>query len=73
MLEDYDEVTSSTSLDEFIEYHDDPDNFRENEAGFNAMYDILSKYGSEDEDVDVVFERASDADKKAMLDLIRPY
>ena len=65
-------VPASSMTDEFLRYHGDADNYRNNEAGFNKMYTILDKYGSDDEDVDVLFERATDEDKKKMLDLIKP-
>lgn len=57
---------------EFMRYHDDPDNYSRNQKGFDEMYDILNQYGSEDEDVDTVFVRATPADQKRMLDLITP-
>lgn len=71
MLEDYDAIESSTLLDEFMAYHEDPDNYRTNEAGFEKMYEILDKYGTEDEDVDEIFNRASEADQIRMVNLIK--
>ena len=59
-------------VDEFMKYHEDQNNWASNEDGFNKMYDILDKYGTEDETVDIVFQRASEADQDRMLDLIRP-
>ena len=72
MLEDYDVIESSTLLDEFMSYHEDPDNYRSNESGFEKMYEILDKYGTEDEDVDEVFDRATEADQIRMINLIKP-
>ena len=64
-------VLASSMTDEFLRYHEDADNYRNNEAGFNKMYTILDKYGSDDEDVDVLFERATDADQIRMINLIK--
>ena len=65
-------VLANSMTDEFLRYHEDANNYRNNEAGFNKMYTILDKYGSDDEDVDVLFERATDEDKEKMLSLIKP-
>ena len=65
-------VLASSMTDEFLRYHEDADNYRNNEAGFNKMYTILDKYGTEDEDVDELFERATEADQIRMINLIKP-
>lgn len=57
---------------EFLRYHEDDDNYARNQAGFDAMYDILSKYGSEEERVDEVFKRATLEDQQKMVELITP-
>lgn len=59
-------------VDEFMKYHEDFDNYHRNPSGFDNMYKILSKYGSEDEDVDEVFNRASKEDQLKMIELIKP-
>ena len=65
-------VNASTKLDEFMRYHEDPNNYPSNEDGFNKMYDILNEYGTENEDVDVVFKRATPEDQDKMIALIKP-
>ena len=65
-------MVSAASVSEFMKYHEDPDNYASNHDGFDKMYDILNQYGSDEEDVDVVFKRATREDQKRMIDLIRP-
>ena len=65
-------VTASSLLDEFMKYHEDPGNYENNTDGFDEMYDILSKYGTENEPVDKVFIRAPEDDQKRMIELIKP-
>lgn len=56
----------------FLKYHEDADNFRANQSGFDAMYEILSKYGDPDEYVDEVFKRAPREEQLKMVSLITP-
>ena len=65
-------ITASSLVDEFMKYHEDEDNHYNNEYGFREMYDILSKYGTENEPVDQVFIRAPEDDQKRMIELIKP-
>lgn len=65
-------VMGSSMTQEFMKYHDSAENYHSNKDGFNQMYTILDQYGSDDEDVDVVFDRATEEDKKRMLELIKP-
>lgn len=65
-------VTASSLLDEFMKYHEDLGNYENNTDGFDKMYDILSKYGTENEPVDKVFIRAPEDDQKRMIELIKP-
>lgn len=67
--EEYDD---SNLVDIFMQYHEDTSNYNDNPTGYDMAYSILDKYGSEDEDVDVVFERASEEDQIEMINLIRP-
>ena len=59
-------------VDIFMQYHEDSSNYHNNPEGYDSVYAILDKYGSEDEDVDEVFLRASEDEQKEMIDLIRP-
>ena len=69
-------VKSSSDLnslvDEFIRYHEDPDNYEKNRDGFDKVYSILDKYGTENENVDEVFVRAPENVQRRLVDLIRP-
>lgn len=65
-------ITASSLVDEFMKYHEDPGNYENNTDGFDEMYDILSKYGTENEPVDKVFIRAPEDDQKRMIELIKP-
>ena len=65
-------VIRASKVDEFMRYHEDPNNYPSNEDGFNKMYDILNEYGTENEDVDVVFKRATPEDQDRMIALIKP-
>jgi len=62
----------ASKADTFLKYHDDADNYYNNEDGFNKMYEILNQYGDSNEDVDVVFRRATPEDQDKMLALITP-
>lgn len=63
---------SNSLLDKFMRYHEDPDNYEKNRDGFDKMYAILDKYGTENENVDEVFVRAPENVQKRLVDLIRP-
>ena len=60
-------------VDIFMEYHEDPENWRNNRIGFDRMYEILMEYGDEDEYVDEVFKRAPVEKQREMIDLIQPH
>lgn len=62
----------ASKVSEFLKYYEDADNYSRNPDGFDKMYDILSKYGDENETVDVVFERATPEDQDKMIELIKP-
>ena len=57
-------------VDTFLQYHEDENNPNLDNGKFDEMYEILSKYGDENENVDVVFERATPEDQRAMINLI---
>ena len=60
-------------LDEFIEYHEDGDNYRNHTNNFKKMYEILDKYmKSPDDSVSEAFERAPEDEQKYMVELIKP-
>ncbi len=63
---------SNSLLDEFMRYHEDFDNYRKNRDGFDKVYSILDKYGTENESVDKVFVRAPEDVQRRLVDLIRP-
>ena len=65
-------VSASSLVDEFMKYHEDSANYNANPGGFDRMYDILSQYGDENEDVNIVFERAPRNVQEKMIDLIKP-
>lgn len=65
-------ITASSLVDEFMKYHELPGNYAENPDGFDKMYDILDKYGNENEPVDKVFVRAPEDAQKRMIELIKP-
>lgn len=66
-------ITASSLVDEFMKYHELPGNYGDNPDGFDKMYDILDKYGNENEPVDKVFVRAPEDDQKRMIELIKPH
>lgn len=66
-------IIKASLVSDFMRYHEDRDNYASNNAGFDKMYDILNKYGDEDEDVDVVFKRAPREDQLKMIELIKPH
>lgn len=63
---------SNFLLDEFMRYHEDPDNYEKNRDGFDKVYSILDKYGTENETVDEVFVRVPENVQRRLVDLIRP-
>ena len=63
---------SNSLLDEFMRYHEDFDNYRKNRDGFDKVYSILDKYGTENESVDKVFVRAPEDVQRRMIELIKP-
>lgn len=63
---------SNSLVDEFIRYHEDRDNYENNRDGFDKVYSILDKYGTENENVDEVFVRAPENVQRRMIELIRP-
>jgi len=65
-------MITASLLDTFMKYHEDADNYSRNRDGFDKMYEILDHYGNENEDVDVVFSRATPADQERMVQLIKP-
>ena len=71
LAKDYDEDEDDL-VELFLKYHDDPDNYYAHKDNFEKMYQILDKYGSNDQDVDVRFEKATYSDQKEMLALITP-
>lgn len=70
--EGLEDLSSKELVELFLKYHDDYDNYKNNEAGFNSMYNILSKYGNQDEEVDTVFLRAPYSEQIEMVQLIEP-
>ena len=65
-------VLANSMTDEFLRYHEDPDNYEKNRDGFDKVYSILDKYGTENENVDEVFVRAPENVQRRLVDLIRP-
>ena len=61
---------AASDVDEFLDLHESLD-YHRCQSAFDEVYDILSKYGDDKEDVDVVFKRATPADQAHMLDLFR--
>ena len=65
-------MIKASLLSDFTRYHEDADNYHSNPEGFDAMYDILNQYGSDEEDVREVFKRAPYEVQVKMVDLIKP-
>lgn len=65
-------IKAASLVDTFMKYHEDANNYHNNEDGFDKMYAILEKYGDESEDVDVAFKRATPEDQRLMVELIKP-
>lgn len=56
--------------EEFINWHDNPENYSKRQSKFDDIYAILEKYGDNEVYVDVVYERASDDDKIKITNII---
>ena len=41
-------MIKASLLSDFTRYHEDADNYHSNPEGFDAMYDILNQYGSDE-------------------------
>lgn len=65
-------IRASEMSEQFLAWHDDPDNYENNRDNFDRVYKILDKYGDESESVDEVFKKASYEDQEKMLRLIKP-
>ena len=63
-------VKASSDSEKFLAWHDDPNNYSEDR--FDRIYAILDKYGTEDELVDEIFERATTEDQCKLLELAKP-
>lgn len=55
---------------EFMSYHENPHQYNIPLDMFNVIYEILDKYGDED-DVEILFRRASEEDQQKILSLLR--
>lgn len=64
-------IRSTSDIDTFMEFHEDPNNYHNNPEIFDEIYEILEKYGDESEDVDVVFKRATPEDQRKIMALIQ--
>lgn len=64
----------ASKVDLFLKYHDDENNWRNNQDGFDKMYEILEQYDDSNgnDPVDVAFEKATSEDQDRMLELITP-
>lgn len=65
-------MDSDELLELFLKYHEDADNYRNNSYRFEKMYEILSKYGDQTENVDEIFLRAPHSEQVEMVNLIAP-
>lgn len=65
-------VIRASRVEEFMRYHEDQNNPNIDNGNFDEMYEILEQYGDENEDVDVVFNRATPEDQDKMIALIKP-
>lgn len=68
---------NSSLVDTFLRYHDDAENYRNQEINYDELYDRLSKYAKpgenpEDMNVDELFVRATPAEQASMVRLIDP-
>ena len=63
---------SIMSTEEFLKWHDDPENYRKYKDKFYAIYDIFDEYGfSDNEDVDTDYERLSYEDQVRVTNIIK--
>lgn len=63
---------SIMSTEEFLKWHDDPENYRKYRDKFYAIYDIFDEYGfSDNEDVDTEYERLSYEDQVRVTNIIK--
>lgn len=65
-------IIANSLVDTFMKYHEDRDNYTNNQSGFDMMYAILDKYGDASEDVGTVFQRATPEDQQKMIEFITP-
>lgn len=68
---------NSSLVDTFLRYHDDAENYKNQEVNYDELYDRLSKYAKpgenpEDMNVDELFVRATPAEQASMVRLIDP-
>ena len=68
---------NSSLVDTFLRYHDDAENYKNQEVNYDELYDRLSKYAKpgenpEDMNVDELFVRATPAEQASMVRLISP-
>ena len=68
---------NSSLVDTFLRYHDDAENYKNQEVNYDELYDRLSKYAKpgenpEDMNVDELFVRATPAEQAYMVRLISP-
>ena len=72
-----DKKLNSSLVDTFLRYHDDAENYKNQEVNYEELYDRLSKYAKpgenpEDMYVDELFVRATPAEQVSMVRLISP-
>ena len=63
-------VTAAMSVSDFLEWHEDPNNYRSHPEKFDAVYDILDKYNDVNDDVEVEYQAASAEDKEAITRIV---
>lgn len=73
----FNESVDKQLVDKFMEYHEYPNNYSNNQEGFLKVYDMLDKYATDDENpdnmtVDELFVRAPISEQKKMIALIMP-
>lgn len=64
-------IKAAMSVDEFLDWHEDPNNYPAQSSTFDAVYRILDQYGSEDGNVDEAYAAASPEDQEKITMLIR--
>jgi len=65
-------VIKASKVQDFMRYHNSASNYYKHPDDFDRVYDILDKYGDENEDVSDLFQKASELDQDLMLALIKP-